>query len=88
MYTDPADPWMRRVFAVMAPLLGEPVVPRSVTYFTDAAALGPAYAVPPTVILGPGEPQLAHQTDEYCHVHRIEQAVVANRALIGDWCGL
>ncbi len=87
VYTDPADPWLQRVFAVMAPLLGEAIVPRSVTYFTDAAALGPAYGAPPTVILGPGEPQLAHQTDEYCHVPRIEQAVVANRELIRDWCG-
>jgi succinyl-diaminopimelate desuccinylase len=87
VYTDPADPWLQRVFAVMAPLLGEAIVPRSVTYFTDAAALGPAYGAPPTVILGPGEPQLAHQTDEYCHVSRIEQAVVANRELIRDWCG-
>jgi len=84
--TDPADPWVQRVFAVMAPLLGEAVVPRSVTYFTDAAALTQAYAGPPTVILGPGEPQLAHQTDEYCFVHRIEQAVAANREIIRDWC--
>ncbi len=86
VYTDPAHPWMQRVFALMAPLLGETIVPRSVTYFTDAAALMPPFDAPPTVILGPGEPQLAHQTDEYCFVHRIEQAVVADRALILDWC--
>jgi succinyl-diaminopimelate desuccinylase len=85
--TDPADPWVQRVFAVMAPLLGEDVVPRAITYFTDAAALTQAFASPPTVILGPGEPQLAHQTDEYCFVDRIEQAAVAYRALIRDWCG-
>lgn len=88
VYTDPAHAWVQRVFAVMAPLLGVPIVPRSITYFTDAAALTQVYAAPPTVILGPGEPQLAHQTDEYCFVHRIEQAVAANRALIRDWCGL
>ncbi len=86
VYTDPADPWMQRVFAVMAPLLGEAPVPRSVSYFTDAAALTHAYGGAPTVILGPGEPQLAHQTDEYCHVHRIEQAVVAYRRIIEEWC--
>jgi succinyl-diaminopimelate desuccinylase len=85
--TDPADPWVQRVFAIMAPLLGEAIVPRSVTYFTDAAALTRVYRAAPTVILGPGEPQLAHQTDEYCFVHRIEQAVAANRELIRDWCG-
>ena len=88
VYTDPANAWVRRVFAIMAPLLGEPIVPRSVTYFTDAAALTRAFAAPPTVILGPGEPQLAHQTDEYCFTHRIEQAVAANRELIRDWCAL
>lgn len=85
VYTDPADPWMQSVFAVMAPILGEAPVARSVSYFTDAAALTRVYGDPPTVILGPGEPQLAHQTDEYCHVHRIEQAVLAFRQIITEW---
>lgn len=85
VYTDPADPWMQSVFAVMAPILGEAPVARSVSYFTDAAALTRVYGGPPTVILGPGEPQLAHQTDEYCHVHRIEQAVLAFRQIITEW---
>lgn len=85
VYTDPADPWMQSVFAVMAPILGEPPVARSVSYFTDAAALTRVYGGSPTVILGPGEPQLAHQTDEYCHVHRIEQAVLAFRQIITEW---
>ncbi|KAF0165434.1 MAG: dapE [Rhodocyclaceae bacterium] len=85
VYTDPADPWMQSVFAVMVPILGEVPVARSVSYFTDAAALTRVYGGPPTVILGPGEPQLAHQTDEYCHVHRIEQAVLAFRQIITEW---
>lgn len=85
VYTDPADPWMQSVFAVMAPILGEAPVARSVSYFTDAAALTRVYGGPPTVILGPGEPQLAHQTDEYCHVHSIEQAVLAFRQIITEW---
>ena len=33
-------------------------------YFTDAAALTPAYGDAPTVIWGPGEAAQAHQTDE------------------------
>jgi len=86
VYTDPVDFWVQRVFAVMAPLLGEAPVARSVSYFTDAAALMPAFGGPPTIILGPGEPQLAHQTDEYCRVSRIEQAVTAYRQIIIDWC--
>ena len=54
--------------------------------FTDAAALSQAYRAPPTVILGPGEPQMAHQTDEYCTVDRIHQAVGAYQEIIRRWC--
>jgi len=44
-------------------------------YFTDASALKPAYDDVPTVILGPGEPQMACQTNEFCRVDRLLQAV-------------
>lgn len=88
VWTDPADAWVKEVFAVMAPLLGEAPETRGATYFTDAAALTPAYGGPPTVILGPGEPHLAHQTDEYCLVSRIDQAVEAYRRLARSWCGI
>ena len=86
VYTDPADPWIADVFEVMAPILNTTPQPRSVSYFTDAAALRPAYGNPPTVILGPGEPQMAHQTDEYCVTDRIRQAVEGYREIIGRWC--
>jgi len=86
VYTDPALPWMRSVFEVMTPILGAPPTPRAATYFTDAAALSLAYGAPPTVILGPGEPQMAHQTDEYCVLERIHQAVGAYEELIRRWC--
>jgi len=44
-----------------------------------------AYRDVPMVVLGPGEPQLAHQTDEYCLVDCIEQAVDIYVELIKDW---
>jgi succinyl-diaminopimelate desuccinylase len=40
------------------------------------------------VVLGPGEPQLAHQTDEYCSMERIRQSVAIYEELIRDWCGI
>ncbi|NHN83246.1 M20/M25/M40 family metallo-hydrolase [Acetobacter musti] len=40
----------------------------TVPYFTDAAILSPAFGNAPAVIIGPGEPDIAHQTDEYCPV--------------------
>jgi succinyl-diaminopimelate desuccinylase len=87
IWTSPDDPWMARVFAVMAPLIGELPVARGATYFTDGGPLMHALGGIPTVILGPGEPQLAHQTDEYCLVSRIDQAVEAYTRIIDDWCG-
>jgi len=86
VYTDPQDPWMQSVFNVMTPILGERPTPRAATYFTDAAALSLAYSSPPTVVLGPGEPQMAHQTDEYCVVEHVEKAVAAYEEIIRGWC--
>jgi succinyl-diaminopimelate desuccinylase len=40
------------------------------------------------VILGPGEMELAHQTDEYCRVDRLEQAVELYVEIARRWCGL
>lgn len=87
LWTDPGDPWVRSVFERVAPLLGfEPEI-RTVTYFTDGAALRPAFGGIPTLICGPGEPGLAHQTDESCEVARIEQAVGMYRAMMAAWDG-
>ena len=57
---DPGDPWIQSVYDLVAPVIGERPVPRAVPYFTDAAALTPAYGGAPTVILGPGELTVAH----------------------------
>lgn len=86
VYTPPDDPWMRQVFAACQKHFDAPLQPRTVSYFTDAAALLGPLGNPPTVILGPGEPHMAHQTDEYCEVARIEEAVAIYEELIRDWC--
>ena len=86
IYSDPESPWMQRVFAVAQRHLGERPEPRAATYFTDAAVLNSVYRNVPICVLGPGEPQLAHQTDEYCLVDRIEQAVAIYRDLVSEWC--
>jgi succinyl-diaminopimelate desuccinylase len=88
VYTDAADPWVQEVFEVMEGFLGTTPGPRVATYFTDAAALQGAYCTPPTVILGPGEPEQAHQTNEYCVIDRIEQAVFVYEEITRRWCAL
>jgi succinyl-diaminopimelate desuccinylase len=88
LYTAPDTPWIRRVFEMITPIIGERPVPRGASYFTDACALTSVYRDAPTIILGPGEPQQAHQTNEFCLVSRIVQAVEIYGALMRDWdCG-
>ena len=85
VYTEPEDAWMRRVFAICKKRSGTEPEHRTVSYFTDAAALRGPLGMPPVVILGPGEPDLAHQTDEYCMIDRIGEATVLFADLIDDW---
>ncbi len=86
IWTDPAHPWIAEVFSIAADILNETPVARTATYFTDGALLKPALGDAPSVVLGPGEPQLAHQTDEYCLVSRIDQAVAIYERIIDAWC--
>jgi succinyl-diaminopimelate desuccinylase len=83
--SDPADEWMRQVFAVVSEKTGAQPEPRSAAYFTDAAALRSAGKAPPTVILGPGEPSLAHQTDEFVRLPHIETAEAIYTDIIRAW---
>jgi len=85
VYSDPAQPWMQQTFAAAARQIGERPKPRSATYFTDAAVLNAVYRDVPICVLGPGEPQLAHQTDEYCLVDRVGQSVAIYTELIRAW---
>ena len=85
VWTAPDDEWMRRVFEICKPFVGEPPQARTAPYMTDAANLLKVYAGAPTVVLGPGEAAQAHQTDEYCSMERVRQAVAIYEALIADW---
>jgi succinyl-diaminopimelate desuccinylase len=88
VWTDPAHPWMQEIFDLTTPVVGKRPDVRGAPYFTDASALMPPYGGPPTVILGPGEMELAHQTDEYCRLDRLEQAVELYVEIARRWCGL
>ena len=85
--TSEQDPFVRRVLDVAASVTGEREPPGAATYFTDASVLTPAYGGIPTVVLGPGEMALCHQTDEHCRVDRIEQAAEIYMQLARAWCG-
>jgi succinyl-diaminopimelate desuccinylase len=77
--------WIKQVYQRCQPLHDRPLEPRVVPYFTDASLLLPALGNPPCIILGPGEPSLAHQTDEYCLLSRLEEAEQLYGEIIRDW---
>jgi succinyl-diaminopimelate desuccinylase len=81
------DPFVVTVMETVSRVTGERASPGTATYFTDASVLTPAYGGVPTVVLGPGEMALCHQTDEHCRVDRIEQAVAAYVGVARSWCG-
>lgn len=87
VWTKPDDRWVQRVFEICQPIIKETPAPRTAPYMTDAANLLKVYPGAPTLVLGPGEAQMAHQTDEYCNMERIRQAVAIYEAIIRDWCG-
>ncbi len=88
LYTEPGHAWVQEVFEACTPFLGARPAPKTITFSTDGADLKRGFGGPPAVILGPGEPRLAHQTDEWCSIGRLEQSVDLFRTLMRRWCGL
>ena len=86
VWTEPKNVWLADVFTAVQAVTGrEPLPIATVPYFTDASVLKPALGEPPTVVLGPGEPGMAHQTDEYCLVDSIRDAEKIYARLIDAW---
>lgn len=77
--------WISAVYRRCQPLHDQPIQAKIVPYFTDASLLLPALGNPPCIILGPGEPGMAHQTDEYCLLSRLVEAEILYGQLITDW---
>ncbi|MBL7213109.1 MAG: M20 family metallopeptidase [Desulfobacteraceae bacterium] len=84
--TDPQNGWVQEVFDIMEPFLNERPEPRGAAYFTDASIFTPALGNPPTIILGPGEPTMAHKTNEFCYIPRIEDATEVYFEIAKRWC--
>ena len=89
LYTEPANEWVQQVFEICTPFLDGRPAPKTITFSTDGADLKRGFGGKvPAVILGPGEPKLAHQTDEWCSMQRIDQSVDLFRTLIKRWCSV
>ena len=88
LFTEPANEWVQEVFEACTALLDGRPTPKTITFSTDGADLKRGFGGHvPAVILGPGEPKLAHQTDEWCSMRRMEQSVELFRTLMRRWNG-
>ncbi|MEM1369024.1 MAG: M20 family metallopeptidase [Cyanobacteria bacterium P01_H01_bin.15] len=84
--TSEDDEWIQSVFDLVAPYLKTKPVAKGATFFTDASVFTPTFGNPPTIILGPGEPEMAHKTDEFCHISKIEESVEIYVKTVESWC--
>lgn len=87
-WVEPDHPWVRQVFEIVTPFIGERPHPRTAHYGTDGPSLSSAMGAPPSIILGPGELATMHMTDEWCSTQRIETAVEIYEKIICAWCGI
>ncbi len=88
-----ADEWVQSVFAASAPYLDKTPSAETIMFSTDGAYLKHAFKQNtagnvPAVVLGPGQPELAHQTDEWCSMNRIDQSVDMFKRIMREWNGI
>ncbi len=88
LYSEP-DEWIASVFDAATPFVGERPTPKTIMFSTDGADLKRGYGgTIPTVIMGPGQPEMAHQTDEWCSQARIDQSVEIFERVMREWNGI
>jgi succinyl-diaminopimelate desuccinylase len=82
---DLSDPWICRAFEIIESVTRETSKVRTVAFVTDGPVLKEVFGEVPAIVLGPGEPSCAHQTDEWCSIRRIHQSVDIYHKLLEDW---
>ena len=85
IYSEPNHPWIQNIFEYLSNFHKISVRPSVITYGTDASYLKEGLKNPPTIIIGPGEPQLAHKTNEFCFTSKITEAKDIFSKMIDQW---
>lgn len=85
VYTPESEPFVKIALEACGIQGPEAKYPLALPYLTDGAVLQRYYENAPTVILGPGEPEMAHQTDEFCYIDKLEESVDIYKKIIKLW---
>ncbi len=80
--TSQDHPFVQQVYEICNVTPRDETFPKALPYLTDGSVLQPFYNGAPTIILGPGQPDMAHQTDEFCYVRDIWRAVDVYKSII------
>jgi succinyl-diaminopimelate desuccinylase len=83
--TNETGPFIQLVYDVCGVDRADKEFPKALPYLTDGSVLQRVYNGVPTVILGPGQPEMAHQTDEYCYLQKLERSVNIYKDIILKW---
>jgi succinyl-diaminopimelate desuccinylase len=85
VYTPENEPFVQLVYKICKSEGVIEPLPLALPFVTDGSVLQKYYNQAPTIILGPGQPEMAHQTDEFCYISKIEQAVNIYNNIILNW---
>lgn len=86
MSTEPDEPAIRPLLDLLQQRNGKAPHIAGAPYFTDASALVAGFDGVPAVVIGPGELEQCHKTDEYCFVAAIVDAAEIYGDLINRMC--
>jgi succinyl-diaminopimelate desuccinylase len=85
VFTPENDPFVQMVYDTCKAERLRDRLPKALPYLTDGAVLQTLYNNAPVIILGPGEPEMAHQTDEFCYIDKLERAEKLYKNIILNW---
>jgi succinyl-diaminopimelate desuccinylase len=85
VFTDEKDSFVQLVYDICGVDRNNSTVSKTLPYLTDGSVLQRLYKGAPTIILGPGQPEMAHQTDEFCYISKLEESVKIYSEIITKW---
>jgi len=85
VFTSNENPFTELVYDVCGIRKNAEGFPKSLPYLTDGSVLQRTYGGIPTVILGPGQPEMAHKTDEFCYISKLNESVGIYKEIILKW---
>jgi succinyl-diaminopimelate desuccinylase len=83
--TDERDSFVQLVYNICGVKGKDASAAKTLPYLTDGSVLQRLYKGVPTIILGPGQPEMAHQTDEFCYIGKLEESVKIYSDIITKW---